>query len=215
MQRKPFKKSHKLRNMLMVLLAFVIVLIIIFSFFGRSDQKTAKNNVSESTTIKKTKSHKKSTSTVAETSPSELPASESTSVAQVPVTASFAASSAISVVTNDATQTPISDNTTAESSVANSEDANIGQASSSTTKSTPASFGNWSVATYDSVAIGSATYDQVRAAYGPPTYLTASDQAYATWQSTSGAKVSIIFTPTGNKDNLSLVASSKSQSGLQ
>lgn len=77
------------------------------------------------------------------------------------------------------------------------------------------SFGKWSAATYNSVSIGSATYDQVRATYGPPTYMIASDQLYATWQSTSGIKVSIVFTPTGDADNLKLIASSKLQTGLQ
>jgi len=45
--------------------------------------------------------------------------------------------------------------------------------------------------------------------------MIASDQLYATWQSTSGIKVSIVFTPTGDADNLKLIASSKLQTGLQ
>ena len=44
--------------------------------------------------------------------------------------------------------------------------------------------------------------------------MTASDQLYATWQSTSGQRVSITFTPTGT-DNIQLIATNKSESGLQ
>ncbi|MFZ2966277.1 MAG: cell wall anchor protein, partial [Leuconostoc falkenbergense] len=39
--------------------------------------------------------------------------------------------------------------------------------------------------------------------------------AYATWQSQSGAKVVIVFTPSGSETNVQLIASSKSQTGLQ
>ncbi|MFT8713778.1 MAG: hypothetical protein ABF754_02105 [Leuconostoc pseudomesenteroides] len=46
--------------------------------------------------------------------------------------------------------------------------------------------------------------------------MTADSQyAYATWQSQSGAKVVIIFTPSGSENNVQLIASSKSQTGLQ
>jgi len=212
MQRKPFKKSHKLRNTLIAFLAFIISVLVIFVVLGRNNQTTAKNNVSESTAIKKHKSSKKASSTIAESSTSELPASESTSVAQAPVAASSAVSSAISIATNDATQTPITDNTTAESSVAPSTASSVVEQPN---VAAPVSFGKWSSATYNSVSIGSATYEQIRATYGAPTYMVASDQLYATWQSTSGIKVSIVFTPTGDADNLKLIASSKMQTGLQ
>ncbi len=63
--------------------------------------------------------------------------------------------------------------------------------------------------------LGSATYDQVKASYGNPTNLVASDTVTANWISTSGAKVTIVFTPTGDNKNLQLVANYKVQSGLQ
>ncbi len=59
MQRKPFKKSHKLRNTLIAFLAFIISVLVIFVVLGRNNQTTAKNNVSESTAIKNTKAAKR------------------------------------------------------------------------------------------------------------------------------------------------------------
>ncbi|MBM7434863.1 hypothetical protein [Leuconostoc rapi] len=223
MQRKPFKKSHRARNIVIAVLVVILVVFTIFAIVGHNQQSAHKNEQGKSTVTSKTK-HAKSKITQSKSSSSTTSASESTSVAEAPVTASSAVSSAISIVTNDATQTPITDNTTVESSAStpsshtNSEatsSSQIQQPDSSSSSASPASFGNWSASTYNAVAIGTVTYDEVRATYGNPTYLTASDQVYAIWQSTSGAKVSIVFTPTGDANNLKLVASSKSQSGLQ
>ncbi|GMA69303.1 hypothetical protein GCM10025879_05490 [Leuconostoc litchii] len=119
-------------------------------------------------------------------------------------------SQVLSSATNDATQTPVQDNSDTSSVNTNSN------SSSATSSSTTTTFGNWSLSSYNQVATGSATYDQIRSTYGNPTYLTADSQyAYATWQSQSGAKVSIVFTPSGEANNIQLIASSKTQSGLQ
>ncbi|MFH0348950.1 hypothetical protein ACG92U_00815 [Leuconostoc citreum] len=109
---------------------------------------------------------------------------------------------------NDGTQTPIADNQTSAPQVA---------ASSSVATPAPkaVTFGNWTLANFNTVKLGSATYDQVKASYGNPTNLVASDTVTANWISTSGAKVTIVFTPTGDNKNLQLVANYKVQSGLQ
>lgn len=221
MQRKPFKKSHRARYFVLAILIAVLIVFTIFTIVGHNQQSTDEQAQKQSSFSTK-KSHSKSKISQSEDSSSLSSASESTSVDEAPVTASSAVSSVMSTVTNDATQTPITDNTTVDSSAATSEsstksDANsssqIQQSESSSVQ--PATFGNWSASTYNAVNIGSVTYDDIRATYGNPTYLTASDQVYAIWQSTSGAKVSIVFTPTGDANHLKLVASSKSQSGLE
>ncbi|WP_228929058.1 hypothetical protein [Leuconostoc pseudomesenteroides] len=87
------------------------------------------------------------------------------------------------------------------------------QASSSVATTT---VGKWTLSAYNNLALGSTSYNTIRQTYGDPTYLTADSQyAYATWQSQSGAKVVIIFTPSGSENNVQLIASSKSQTGLQ
>ncbi|MGL5465578.1 MAG: hypothetical protein ACRDBE_01845, partial [Leuconostoc lactis] len=134
-------------------------------------------------------------------------ASTSTSVVPTPPAASSAASSVISAAKEEATGTPITAETPATAASSN-------PAVSSSAAPVAKTFGNWSLATYNAVNIGSATYEQIKATYGVPTYMTASDQLYATWQSTSGQRVSITFTPTGT-DNIQLIATNKSESGLQ
>ncbi|MEM0562754.1 hypothetical protein [Leuconostoc mesenteroides] len=130
-------------------------------------------------------------------------------MAAAPSVASSEVSQVLSSATQDATQTPVQDNSNT-SSVSDSSSSSSAASSSTTT------FGNWSLATYNEVALGSATYDQIRATYGNPTYLTADQKyAYATWQSQSGTKVSIVFTPSGDSNNVQLIASNKTQSGLQ
>ncbi|ADG39962.1 MULTISPECIES: hypothetical protein [Leuconostoc] len=224
MQRKPFKKSHRARNIVIATLIAILVIFTIFAIVGHNQQSVHKIAQTKSTVTSKTKRAKSKSSHPKSSSSTTLAsASESTSVAEAPVTASSAVSSVINTVTNDATQTPITDNSTADNNITatsssdtNSESVSSGQVQQSNSSSAASTtFGNWSASTYDAVAIGTVTYDEVRATYGNPTYLTASDQLYATWQSTSGAKVAIVFTPTGDANNLKLVASSKSQSGLQ
>lgn len=214
MQRKPFKKSHKVRNIIIFSLSIIIILGIAFTFLGQNHSNKSEQTSSSSSTPKKKKSKAAPTT---QSSSSEDLASESTSVPEA--TAGPAVSSAISTVTDDATQAPIEDNTSnsssSSSSVASSSDTSSDSSQATSSSQPAASFGNWSATTYEQIAIGSATYDDVRSAYGNPTYLTASDRVYATWQSKTGIKVSIVFTPTGNDDNLKLIASSKSQSGLQ
>ncbi|SPJ43147.1 50S ribosomal protein L20 [Leuconostoc carnosum] len=215
MQRKPFKKSHKVRNIIIFSLSIIIILGITFTFLGQNHSNKTEQTSSSSSTPKKQKSKAAPTT---QSSSSEDLASESTSVPEAP--AGPAVSSAISTVTDDATQAPIEDNTSnspssSSSSVASSSDTSSDSSQATSSSQPAASFGNWSATTYEQIAIGSATYDDVRSAYGNPTYLTASDRVYATWQSKTGIKVSIVFTPTGNDDNLKLIASSKSQSGLQ
>ncbi|AFT81942.1 50S ribosomal protein L20 [Leuconostoc carnosum JB16] len=213
MQRKPFKKSHKVRNIIIFSLSIIIILGIAFTFFGQNNSNKTEQTSSSSSTPKKQKSKAEPTT---QSSSSEDLASESTSIPEAP--AGPAVSSAISTVTDDATQAPIEDNTSnspSSSSVASSSGTSSDSSQATSSSQPAASFGNWSATTYEQIAIGSATYDDVRSAYGNPTYLTASDRVYATWQSKTGIKVSIVFTPTGNDDNLKLIASSKSQSGLQ
>ncbi len=212
MQRQPFKQSHKLRNTLIAIAIAAIALIVIFTLLGRSSgQSQDQQAASSSSKAKKTKTAKKASSApVASESSSALDdttASTSTSVVPTPPAASSAASSVISAVKEEATGTPITAETPATAASSN-------PAVSSSVAPVAKTFGNWSLATYNAVNIGSATYEQIKATYGAPTYMTASDQLYATWQSTSGQRVSITFTPTGT-DNIQLIATNKSESGLQ
>lgn len=205
MQRRPFKQSHKLRNTLIAIAIAAIALIVIFTLLGRSSgQSQDQQAASSSSQTKKTKTAKKASSAPVASESSvidDTTASTSTSVVPTPPAASSAASSVISAAKEEATGTPI----TAASS---------NPAVSSSAAPVAKTFGNWSLATYNAVNIGSATYEQIKATYGVPTYMTASDQLYATWQSTSGQRVSITFTPTGT-DNIQLIATNKSESGLQ
>lgn len=205
MQRRPFKQSHKLRNTLIAIAIAAIALIVIFTLLGRSSgQSQDQQAASSSSQTKKTKTAKKASSAPVASESSVIDdntASTSTSVVPTPPAASSAASSVISAAKEEATGTPI----TAASS---------NPAVSSSAAPVAKTFGNWSLATYNAVNIGSATYEQIKATYGVPTYMTASDQLYATWQSTSGQRVSITFTPTGT-DNIQLIATNKSESGLQ
>lgn len=211
MQRQPFKQSHKLRNTLIAIAIAAIALIVIFTLLGRSSgQSQDQQAASSSSQTKKTKTAKKASSAPVASESSALDdttASTSTSVVPTPPAASSAASSVISAVKEEATGTPITAETPATAASSN-------PAVSSSVASVAKTFGNWSLATYNAVNIGSATYEQIKATYGAPTYMTASDQLYATWQSTSGQRVSITFTPTGT-DNIQLIATNKSESGLQ
>jgi len=211
MQRQPFKQSHKLRNTLIAIAIAAIALIVIFTLLGRSSgQSQDQQAASSSSQTKKTKTAKKASSAPVASESSALDdttASTSTSVVPTPPAASSAASSVISAVKEEATGTPITAETPATAASSN-------PAVSSSVAPVAKTFGNWSLATYNVVNIGSATYEQIKATYGAPTYMTASDQLYATWQSTSGQRVSITFTPTGT-DNIQLIATNKSESGLQ
>lgn len=211
MQRQPFKQSHKLRNTLIAIAIAAIALIVIFTLLGRSSgQSQDQQAASSSSQTKKTKTAKKASSVPVASESSVLDdttASTSTSVVPTPPAASSAASSVISAVKEEATGTPITAETPATAASSN-------PAVSSSVAPVAKTFGNWSLATYNAVNIGSATYEQIKATYGAPTYMTASDQLYATWQSTSGQRVSITFTPTGT-DNIQLIATNKSESGLQ
>lgn len=211
MQRQPFKQSHKLRNTLIAIAIAAIALIVIFTLLGRSSgQSQDQQAASSSSKAKKTKTAKKASSAPVASESSALDdttASTSTSVVPTPPAASSAASSVISAVKEEATGTPITAETPATAASSN-------PAVSSSVAPVAKTFGNWSLATYNAVNIGSATYEQIKATYGAPTYMTASDQLYATWQSTSGQRVSITFTPTGT-DNIQLIATNKSESGLQ
>lgn len=211
MQRQPFKQSHKLRNTLIAIAIAAIALIVIFTLLGRSSgQSQDQQAASSSSQTKKTKTAKKASSVPVASASSALDdttASTSTSVVPTPPAASSAASSVISAVKEEATGTPITAETPATAASSN-------PAVSSSVAPVAKTFGNWSLATYNAVNIGSATYEQIKATYGAPTYMTASDQLYATWQSTSGQRVSITFTPTGT-DNIQLIATNKSESGLQ
>lgn len=211
MQRQPFKQSHKLRNTLIAIAIAAIALIVIFTLLGRSSgQSQDQQAASSSSQTKKTKTAKKASSAPVASESSALDdttASTSTSVVPTPPAASSAASSVISAVKEEATGTPITAETPATAASSN-------PAVSSNVAPVAKTFGNWSLATYNAVNIGSATYEQIKATYGAPTYMTASDQLYATWQSTSGQRVSITFTPTGT-DNIQLIATNKSESGLQ
>lgn len=211
MQRQPFKQSHKLRNTLIAIAIAAIAIIVIFTLLGRSSgQSQDQQAASSSSKAKKTKTAKKASSAPVASESSALDdttASTSTSVVPTPPAASSAASSVISAVKEEATGTPITAETPAMAASSN-------PAVSSSVAPVAKTFGNWSLATYNAVNIGSATYEQIKATYGAPTYMTASDQLYATWQSTSGQRVSITFTPTGT-DNIQLIATNKSESGLQ
>ena len=211
MQRQPFKQSHKLRNTLIAIAIAAIAIIVIFTLLGRSSgQSQDQQAASSSSKAKKTKTAKKASSAPVASESSALDdttASTSTSVVPTPPAASSAASSVISAVKEEATGTPITAETPATAASSN-------PAVSSSVAPVAKTFGNWSLATYNAVNIGSATYEQIKATYGAPTYMTASDQLYATWQSTSGQRVSITFTPTGT-DNIQLIATNKSESGLQ
>ena len=211
MQRRPFKQSHKLRNTLIAIAIVAIALIVIFTLLGRSSgQSQDQQAVSSSSQTKKTKTAKKASSAPVASDSSvidDTTASTSTSVVPTPPAASSAASSVISAAKEEATGTPITAETPATAASSN-------PAVSSSAAPVAKTFGNWSLATYNAVNIGSATYEQIKATYGVPTYMTASDQLYATWQSTSGQRVSITFTPTGT-DNIQLIATNKSESGLQ
>lgn len=211
MQRQPFKQSHKLRNTLIAIALAAIALIVIFTLLGRSaDQSQNQETSTSSSQTKKAKTAKKASSssvTAASSASDDTTASTSTSVVPTPPAASSAASSVINAAKEEATGTPITAETPATAASSN-------PAVSSSVAPVAKTFGNWSLATYNSVNIGSATYEEIKATYGAPTYITASDQLYATWQSTSGQRVSITFTPTGT-DHIQLIATNKSESGLQ
>ncbi|WKY79750.1 hypothetical protein PH197_02725 [Leuconostoc lactis] len=208
MQRQPFKQSHKLRNTLIAIAIAAIALIVIFTLLGRSSGQSQDQQAASSSSQTKTAKKASSAPVASESSAlDDTTASTSTSVVPTPPAASSAASSVISAVKEEATGTPITAETPATAASSN-------PAVSSSVAPVAKTFGNWSLATYNAVNIGSATYEQIKATYGAPTYMTASDQLYATWQSTSGQRVSITFTPTGT-DNIQLIATNKSESGLQ
>lgn len=208
MQRRPFKQSHKLRNTLIVIAIAAIALIVIFTLLGRSSGQSQDQQAASSSSQTKTAKKASSAPVASESSViDDTTASTSTSVVPTPPAASSAASSVISAAKEEATGTPITAETPATAASSN-------PAVSSSAAPVAKTFGNWSLATYNAVNIGSATYEQIKATYGAPTYMTASDQLYATWQSTSGQRVSITFTPTGT-DNIQLIATNKSESGLQ
>lgn len=208
MQRRPFKQSHKLRNTLIAIAIAAIALIIIFTLLGRSSGQSQDQQAASSSSQTKTAKKASSAPVASESSViDDTTASTSTSVVPTPPAASSAASSVISAAKEEATGTPITAETPATAASSN-------PAVSSSAAPVAKTFGNWSLATYNAVNIGSATYEQIKATYGAPTYMTASDQLYATWQSTSGQRVSITFTPTGT-DNIQLIATNKSESGLQ
>ena len=208
MQRRPFKQSHKLRNTLIAIAIAAIALIVIFTLLGRSSGQSQDQQAASSSSQTKTAKKASSAPVASESSViDDTTASTSTSVVPTPPAASSAASSVISAAKEEATGTPITAETPATAASSN-------PAVSSSAAPVAKTFGNWSLATYNAVNIGSATYEQIKATYGAPTYMTASDQLYATWQSTSGQRVSITFTPTGT-DNIQLIATNKSESGLQ
>lgn len=208
MQRRPFKQSHKLRNTLIAIAIAAIALIVIFTLLGRSSGQSQDQQAASSSSQTKTAKKASSAPVASESSViDDTTASTSTSVVPTPPAASSAASSVISAAKEEATGTPITTETPATAASSN-------PAVSSSAAPVAKTFGNWSLATYNAVNIGSATYEQIKATYGAPTYMTASDQLYATWQSTSGQRVSITFTPTGT-DNIQLIATNKSESGLQ
>ncbi len=208
MQRRPFKQSHKLRNTLIAIAIAAIALIVIFTLLGRSSGQSQDQQAASSSSHTKTAKKASSAPVASESSViDDTTASTSTSVVPTPPAASSAASSVISAAKEEATGTPITTETPATAASSN-------PAVSSSAAPVAKTFGNWSLATYNAVNIGSATYEEIKATYGAPTYMTASDQLYATWQSTSGQRVSITFTPTGT-DNIQLIATNKSESGLQ
>ena len=208
MQRRPFKQSHKLRNTLIAIAIAAIALIVIFTLLGRSSGQSQDQQAASSSSQTKTAKKASSAPVASESSViDDTTASTSTSVVPTPPAASSAASSVISAAKEEATGTPITAETPATAASSN-------PAVSSSAAPVAKTFGNWSLATYNAVNIGSATYEEIKATYGAPTYMTASDQLYATWQSTSGQRVSITFTPTGT-DNIQLIATNKSESGLQ
>lgn len=213
MQRKPFKQSHRLRYLLVGLLivAVIIVATVILGQHGGKKTSETSQSTSQSSQSQNKSSSTSSTNATSSNAPvSSTDEASSVVVPSVPSAASSAASEAIHAVVNDGTQTPIADNQTSAPQVA---------ASSSVATPAPApkavTFGHWNLANFNTVKLGSATYDQVKASYGNPTNLVASDTVTANWISTSGAKVTIVFTPTGDNKNLQLVANYKVQSGLQ
>lgn len=138
----------------------------------------------------------------------EADAASSESVSSV--ADSSVASSVLTEVTKDATGEKVPTIPAQTSSVTSSAASDSSAASSSEV----AAIGNWTKAAYDGVALGSTTYQNIIASYGAPTYLT-SDQkyAYAVWQGTNDANVTIVFTPTDSAGTLT--ASTKSYKGLQ
>ncbi|GDZ83888.1 hypothetical protein LCIT_11300 [Leuconostoc citreum] len=211
MQRKPFKQSHRLRYLLVGLLivAVIIVATVILGQHGGKKTSETSQSTSQSSQSQNKSNSTSSTSATSSNAPvSSTDEASSVVVPSVPSAASSAASEAIHAVVNDGTQTPIADNQTSAPQVAASSSVAIPAPKAVT-------FGNWTLANFNTVKLGSATYDQVKASYGNPTNLVASDTVTANWISTSGAKVTIVFTPTGDNKNLQLVANYKVQSGLQ
>ncbi|MGX7052070.1 hypothetical protein [Leuconostoc palmae] len=216
MQRKPFKQKH-----LFLTAVIIIILIIVFItatiLLGHPKEKSITSSSSSETSktydVKKHSTSSSSSSSVDKTSESISVKAETGSTDVLPTTASSAAASAISSVKNDATEKPISDNQSTNSSSVSFSSSSISSQSSSQPVSN--NFGNWSLANFNTVSLGHSTYDQVKAVYGNPTNLIAGDTVIANWISTSGAKVAITFTPTGTDNNIKLIASYKTQSGLQ
>lgn len=210
MQRKPFKQSHRLRYLLVGLLIVAVIIVATVILGQHGGKKTSETSQSTSQSSQSQNKSNSTSSTSATSSNAPVSSTDEASFPSVPLAASSAASEAIHAVVNDGTQTPIADNQTSAPQVA---------ASSSVATPAPApkavTFGNWTLANFNTVKLGSATYDQVKASYGNPTNLVASDTVTANWISTSGAKVTIVFTPTGDNKNLQLVANYKVQSGLQ
>ncbi|WP_349532925.1 hypothetical protein [Leuconostoc citreum] len=211
MQRKPFKQSHRLRYLLVGLLivaVIIVVTVILGQHGGKKTSETSQSTSQSSQSQNKSNSTSSNNATSSNAPVSSTDEASSVVVPSVPSAASSAASEAIHAVVNDGTQTPIADN-----------QAPAPQVAASSSVATPApkavTFGHWTLANFNTVKLGSATYDQVKASYGNPTNLVASDTVTANWISTSGAKVTIVFTPTGDNKNLQLVANYKVQSGLQ
>lgn len=210
MQRKPFKQSHRLRYLLVGLLIVAVIIVATVILGQHGGKKTSETSQSTSQSSQSQNKSNSTGSTSATSSNAPVSSTDEASSVVVPSVPSSAASEAIHAMVNDGTQTPIADNQTSAPQVA---------ASSSVATPAPApkavTFGNWTLANFNTVKLGSATYDQVKASYGNPTNLVASDTVTANWISTSGAKVTIVFTPTGDNKNLQLVANYKVQSGLQ
>jgi cytoskeletal protein RodZ len=222
MQRQPFKKRRKWPKILLGLLIAVglgaAAGMMVFSPDDQSQQ-------ARSSSSQKASSAKSSSSAQEEVvAPTEaevtqaIQAADDVQTTEVPeVTAEPAAvSEALSAVQNDATGEVIATQP-AEADQSSVEQSSSSQQASSAT-STPAAtqIGNWTKASFDQLALGSVTYDQVRGQFGNPTYLTADQSnAYAIWQGDNGAKVTVVFAATGSDDDIQLIAAQKAQEGLQ
>lgn len=181
----------------------------LFSTNDTPSTKTASSKKSSSSATSSSQESVSSAVSSAITVVNEADAASSESVSSV--ADSSVASSVLSEVTKDATGEKVP-TTPAETSSVTSSTASSAATTSSTTD--VAAIGSWTKVAYDDVALGTTTYQNIIASYGAPTYLT-SDQkyAYAVWQGTNDANVTIVFTPTDAAGTL--IASTKSYKGLQ